>query len=108
MKSLNRIFVALLDLLPIVSGVVGWYTGPAALRPPRRILDASDVRAADSEFSREGARREDFTVSASDAAALRGWKVRAAQPNGAWVLLFHGQADNRIGVLGQATVLLRA
>jgi len=39
---------------------------------------------------------------------LRGWKVRPRNPNGNWVLLFHGQADNRVGVIGQADFLLRA
>src|ERR1700682_4788031 len=39
---------------------------------------------------------------------LRGWKVRPKNPNGSWVLLFHGVADNRIGVIGQSEFLLRA
>jgi alpha-beta hydrolase superfamily lysophospholipase len=39
---------------------------------------------------------------------LRGWKVRAAKPNGDWVLVFRGVADNRLGVLGHARVLLMA
>lgn len=39
---------------------------------------------------------------------LRGWIVRAAKPNGNWVLLFHGVADNRVGVIGQSEFLLRA
>jgi len=108
MKSIARIFLVLLILLPILSVAFGWYVGPSALQPPRRLLDAADVAAADAEFSHAGARREDFSVSAPDGAALRGWKVRAAHPNGSWVLLFHGQADNRAGVQGQATLLLRA
>jgi hypothetical protein len=39
---------------------------------------------------------------------LRGWKVRSPEPNGDWVLLFHGVGDNRIGVLDHASVLLSA
>jgi alpha-beta hydrolase superfamily lysophospholipase len=39
---------------------------------------------------------------------LRGWKVRAANPNGAWVLAFHGVGDNRIGVVDHSEILLRA
>lgn len=108
MRSIARILLALLILLPIVSAAIGWYVGPGVLRPPRRLLDASDLRTADAEFSGIGARREDFVVDGPDGATLRGWKVRAAQPNGDWVLLFHGQADNRMGVLGQAALLLRA
>ncbi len=53
-------------------------------------------------------RREDFNVVAPDGATLRGWKVRPQNPNGSWVLVFHGVADNRVGVVGQAHLLLRA
>jgi uncharacterized protein len=52
--------------------------------------------------------REAFDVRAPDGLLLRGWKVRATHPNGSWVLLFHGVADNRMGVLEHALVLLRA
>jgi hypothetical protein len=33
--------------------------------------------------------------------------VRPQHPNGSWVLLFHGVADNRVGVIGQSEFLLR-
>src|SRR5262249_33026672 len=49
----------------------------------------------------------DFDVRAADGALLRGWKVRPQQPNGDWVLLFHGVSDNRTGMLGAAELLLR-
>src|SRR5262249_44631466 len=38
----------------------------------------------------------------------KGWKVRPKNPNGNWVLLFHGVSDNRVGVIGQSEFLLRA
>jgi alpha-beta hydrolase superfamily lysophospholipase len=56
----------------------------------------------------QGAHAEQFDVRASDGVLLRGWRLPAAQPNGAWVLLFHGLADNRMGVVEHARVLLRA
>ena len=43
-----------------------------------------------------------------DGILLRGWIVRPQHPNGSWVLLFHGVADNRVGVIGQSEFLLRA
>jgi alpha-beta hydrolase superfamily lysophospholipase len=39
---------------------------------------------------------------------LRGWKVRPKNPNGNWVLLFHGVADNRIGIVSHSEFLLRS
>lgn len=58
-------------------------------------------------LARTGARREDFSVRAPDGVELRGWKIRAAAPNGSWMLLFHGVSDNRTGVLGHGEFLLR-
>jgi alpha-beta hydrolase superfamily lysophospholipase len=87
---------------------MGWLAGPSFLHPQRRELSPSLVKEADSAFSEIGTRHEEFDVRMADATLLRGWKVRAVNPNGNWVLLFHGVADNRIGVVGQAQMLLRA
>jgi hypothetical protein len=66
------------------------------------------IREADTSFAASGGHREDFTVRAPDGVTLRGWIVTAPRPNGSWVLLFHGVADNRVGVIGQSEFLLRA
>jgi len=87
--------------------VGGWLAAPAFLHPVRRPLTPDLIREADASFAHAGAHREDFDVHASDGVLLRGWKVRAAQPNGSWVLAFHGVADNRVGILSQSELLLR-
>src|SRR4029077_10972341 len=61
-----------------------------------------------ASFGHSGSHREDFTVRAPDGILLRGWILRPAHPNGSWVLLFHGVADNRVGAIGQSEFLLRA
>jgi len=81
--------------------------GSGILHPARRALTPELVAQADQAFTRAGAMREDFIVTAPGGARLRGWKVRAAHPNGDWVLLFHGVSDNRAGMIGQAEMLLR-
>ena len=58
-------------------------------------------------LARTGAAKKDFVVRATDGVELHGWKIRSAEPNGDWVLLFHGVSDNRSGVLGHAEILLR-
>jgi hypothetical protein len=58
-------------------------------------------------LARTGAAKKDFIVRATDGVELHGWKIRSAEPNGDWVLLFHGVSDNRSGVLGHAEILLR-
>ncbi len=74
----------------------------------RRTLSADLIHNADIAFAQVGAKREEFRVVARDGVALRGWKVRAAQPNGDWILLFHGVGDNRAGVLDHSLILLPA
>ena len=74
----------------------------------RRELTPDLIRAADASFVLTHSLRQDFEVRAEDGALLRGWIVYPPSPNGSWVLLFHGVADNRVGVIGQSEFLLRA
>ena len=107
-RRLIRFALILLLLLSSLAAVAGWLAGPAFLHPIRRELTPELIREADTSFAVTGATREDFEVSAPDGAVLRGWKVLPRNPNGNWVLLFHGVADNRVGVIGQSQFLLRA
>jgi uncharacterized protein len=108
MRRLVRIFFIPALTLTLLAAGMGWLAGPSFLHPLRRELTPDLIREADSAFSQIGAHYEDFDVRASDGILLRGWKVRSAKPNGNWVLVFHGVADNRAGVLGQAQLLLQA
>jgi uncharacterized protein len=102
--------IALLLLLfpPMLAAGVGWVVAPWFLHPLRRELTPNLIQQADAVFAQTNAHREDFNVRALDGVLLSGWKVRAAKPNGDWVVLFHGVADNRVGVIGPADFLLRA
>lgn len=107
-RRLIRIALILLLFPPLLAAVAGWMAGPGFLYPIRRELTPDLIREADDAFSFLGAHRQDFDVRAPDGALLRGWKVIPKNPNGNWVLLFHGVADNRAGVTGQSEFLLRA
>src|SRR5271168_2939561 len=100
-RRLIRIALLLLLFPPLLAAVLGWLAGPSFLHPVRLVFTVADVREADDTFNYIGAHREDFDVRAPDGVLLRGWKVRAKNPNGNWVLVFHGVADNRMGVMGQ-------
>ena len=107
-RRLIRILIILLLFPPLLAGIAGWLVAPSFLHPIRRELTPDLIREADASFTFSGGHREDFDVRAPDGTLLRGWKVRPEHPNGSWVLLFHGVADNRIGVVSQSEVLLRA
>jgi len=107
-KRLIRIALILLLFPPLLAAVGGWLFAPGFLTPQRRQLDANLLREADASFAVTRSVRQDFNVTAPDGVILRGWKVTPPSPNGSWVLLFHGVADNRVGVIGQSEFLLRA
>jgi len=108
MRRAIRILLILLLLPPLMAAVMGWLVAPNFLHPVRRHLTPDLIREADASFQQTHSQREDFQVTAPDGVILRGWKVRPPDPNGSWVLVFHGVADNRVGVTGQAELLLRA
>ncbi|HLZ50034.1 MAG TPA: alpha/beta fold hydrolase [Candidatus Acidoferrum sp.] len=107
-RRIIRILLILLLFPPVLAGIAGWLVAPGFLHPIRREITPDLIREADASFADSGGYREDFNVRAQDGSLLRGWKVTARNPNGNWVLLFHGVADNRVGVIGQSEFLLRA
>jgi uncharacterized protein len=80
--------------------------GPFILHPVRHEISAKEVISADKAFAEVGASRTDLVATAHDGVVLRGWKVRAANPNGKWVLLLHGRSQNRLSMMGYARMLL--
>jgi uncharacterized protein len=91
--------------IPAVAGLVGYAVGPGVLHPQR--LNPERIQQAQEMLQRAKTLLEDFEVKTRDNVELRGWKIRAANPTGDWVILFHGVADNRTGVLESARLLLR-
>jgi uncharacterized protein len=107
-RRLLRIALILVFFPPLLAAIGGWLAGPTFLHPMRRELAPELVQEADADFASIKAQRKDFDVTARDGVTLRGWQVRPPDPNGSWVIVFHGVADNRVGTLGQAHLLLRA
>jgi alpha-beta hydrolase superfamily lysophospholipase len=107
-RRLIRIALIFLLFPPILAAIAGWMVAPGFLHPWRRQLTPDLIREADTSFAVTHSRREDFEVHAPDRVLLRGWLVRPPNPNGSWVLLFHGVSDNRVGMVGQSEFLLRA
>ncbi|HEV2205906.1 MAG TPA: alpha/beta hydrolase [Candidatus Acidoferrales bacterium] len=100
----GRVLLIAYILLAAIAAVAGWLLVPGILHPQN--LSPDRLQQTTAMLLRTGATREDFNVRALDGVALRGWKIRAAEPSGDWVLLFHGVSDNRTGMLGAAGFLL--
>jgi hypothetical protein len=88
----------LVAVLAAGSGIVGHGLVPGFLHPWRAALSAQRLARVDAMLERVHATREEFDVHAQDGIMLRGWKIRAAAPIGDWVILLHGQGDNRAGM----------
>jgi alpha-beta hydrolase superfamily lysophospholipase len=108
MARLLRILLVLVLFPLILAVILGWLVAPSFLHPVRRPLTPDLIQQADASFAMIPAHREEMDVRAPNGIVLRGWKVRAPNPNSSWVLLFHGVADNRMGVVEHALVFLRA
>jgi len=108
MRLIAKILLVLALFPPALAAVAGWMAASAFLHPLRRDLTADQVRDAKVTFAQIQAHCDEFDVRTPDGVVLRGWKVRPAHPNGSWVLVFHGVADNRMGVLEHARILLLA
>jgi alpha-beta hydrolase superfamily lysophospholipase len=79
----------------------------AALHPPRRQVTGLDETLAREAATRLRARVDNAAISGADDTTLRAWLIRPETSNGNAVLLLHGVADSRIGVSGQAELLVR-
>ena len=87
--------------------VIGVVAVQWALHPGRRALEPQDEALAQAIAARNDAVLSEVAVSANDGATLRGWSFRPMRGNGDAVILLHGVADNRMGMIGYADLLLR-
>jgi alpha-beta hydrolase superfamily lysophospholipase len=107
MRRAIYVGITVLVVAPFLAALAGSAIGRGILRPQRLPLNGERMEWANRMLRNTGATKEDFEVRASDGIVLRGWKVRPPAPNGSWVLLYHGIADNRAGCSGHAEFLLR-
>jgi alpha-beta hydrolase superfamily lysophospholipase len=106
-KLQNGLLASLLALLSLPKPASATsILGPFILHPVRHEITAQEVASADQAFAEVGATRSDLVTTAPDGISLRGWKVKAAHPNGKWVLLLHGRSQNRLSMMGYARILL--
>jgi predicted alpha/beta-fold hydrolase len=88
----------------VIAGIVA---ADSALHPMRSPLTPDDEKEAVAIAESHGALLRQVEITASDGAILRAWNIRFASGNGDVVILLHGMASNRAGMLGLADMLLR-
>ena len=90
-------------LIGLVLGTI-LLTHNALHAPPRFTASSTD---ADALARNTASTWEDVRVIAGDGVQLDGWRFTAREPNGSVVILLHGIADDRLGMLAHASFLLR-
>ncbi len=105
-KAFSAALVTALAWL-VLCAIAGIIAADWALHPPRRTLTADDQNRAAVIVENHRAILRQVQVSAGGGAILRAWQIVPQSPNGDAVILLHGVADNRAGMLGPAEMLLR-
>ena len=109
MKRLRCVIIwcaSLATVWLVLSSLAGIFAMESALHPARRPIDQADENAARNIAERDHATMSDASVTASDGAVLHAWLFTLPHGNGDAVILLHGVADNRAGMLGNADLLL--
>ena len=78
-----------------------------ALHPSRLALGPKAEARAQAIAERNHAVLSEVSITAADGVTLRGWSIRPVAGNGDAVILLHGHAENRKGMLTYADLLLR-
>ncbi|MGA2349379.1 MAG: alpha/beta fold hydrolase [Terracidiphilus sp.] len=111
LMKLARIFLCWSAVLAgawlVLSAAIGMIAAEGALHPARRVPKVADEVLAQAVAARNHSHLADADLTAGDGVTLRAWSIRPERGNGDAVILLHGQADSRAGMLGNADLLLR-
>lgn len=91
----------------VLCAIAGIFAVERALDPIRSTLTQADEAQAAAVAESHDATLRQVEITASDGAILRAWTIRPPSGNGDAVILLHGMANNRAGMLGPADMLLR-
>jgi fermentation-respiration switch protein FrsA (DUF1100 family) len=106
-RGIAALVLAVGSMWLLVCLFIGVIATEGTLHPGRNPLTAADRQRALDLATQNHASFADVSITAADGVTLRAWSIVPAGANGDAVLLLHGQADNRAGMLGPASLLLR-
>jgi len=105
-RSGVRLVRALALAYVLVTSAAGIYLAEGVVRPRRMPLTPADRQSADRVAAARDARLETLELVARDGTHLRAWLFTPAATSGRSVLVLHGQASNRAGMLRYIDMLL--
>ena len=84
----------------------GIFVADGVLHPTRRALTPEANNAIQETAYQLDSDLADVSIRTQDGATLRAWTIQPRHSNGDAVILLHGLADNRVGMIGYAQLLL--
>jgi hypothetical protein len=106
-RILLRVCAVIAGVWLVLCVAIGIVAEEWALHPWRRALGPEAEARAQTIAERNHAVLSEVSIPAADGITLRGWSIRPLAGNGDAVILLHGHADNRMGMLSYADLLLR-
>lgn len=107
MSRWRSLLVRVLIYAVIVYAASGVILTEANLRPGRASVSKYQREAAAQTARESGATLADVRIVSFDGVQLQGWLFRPVQGNGDAVVVLHGKADNRDGMIPYANLFLR-
>jgi pimeloyl-ACP methyl ester carboxylesterase len=101
-----RRLLLFLTLYLAFCAVAGIFVADGTMHPARRRLTPGEETTTRDISHQLDSDLEDVSITTPDAITLRAWTIHPHRGNGDAVILFHGLADNRIGMTGYAQLLL--
>lgn len=105
-RRFRRLLLSL-TLYLLFCSIVGVFIAHGTLHPARRILPEGAETTMYHIAADLDAELQNASITTSDGMVLRAWNIQPHHGNGDAVMLFHGLADNRLGMTGYAQLLLR-
>src|SRR3990172_962120 len=104
---MRKLKILSLTLLLLLSAVLflSVYVAEATLHPKRKVISNRSLQIAHEVSRKYGCGLNDVQITASEGVALKAWFFDCKSSR--VVLLLHGQADNRAGMMDYAQLLLR-
>ncbi len=105
MRFWHKLALALGGVYLLLATLAGVVIGEGSLHLPRLPLRHRQEAEATVQ-QRYQVELQDVSISAADAAVLKGWYIHPKDFNGSVVILLHGITDNREGVAGYGKLFL--
>lgn len=104
-RRTRRLLLAFLIYLTACA-LAGIYVADGMLHPGRRPLTSEETTVVRDSVRKLNADLVDLSITTPDGVPLSAWLIKPRKTNGNAVIVLHGLGDNRLGMIGYASLFL--